>query len=300
MGGGAWREGGTGLNQSRVLVVGAGYSGRAIARKLVGQGAFVIGTNRSAAKAKDGVRAELYAGDGFGVGLKALLPGITHLVVTVAPDERGDPLLNDLRATGLAQFPALKHVCYLSTVGVYGDYHGAWVDETAECRLVSRRSRLRLDAETEWQRLADELGARLTILRLAGIYGPGRNAFVSLKNGTAKRIVKVGQVFNRIHVEDIAGAVSLLFSTDQAGIFNVSDDKPAPPQDVISFAAALMGVEAPAEISYDEAQMTPMGRSFYEDCKRISNERLKQAGYQLLYPDYRQALQDMLRIEGNH
>lgn len=285
------------MKQNRVLILGAGYSGRVIARMLVQQGASVIGTNRSEGKAallsKDGVRPEIYAGGGFTPAQGAILSKTTHLVVSVAPNEMGDPVLHDLLCAGMINLPALRGIVYLSTVGVYGDHRGAWVDEMAECKPASRRSSQRLEAETNWRNFANDAGADLTILRLSGIYGPGRNAFVNLQNGTARRIIKPGQVFNRIHVDDIAGAVSHLMQTEQSGVFNVADNEPAPPQDVVAFAASLMGVDAPPEIPFDQATMTPMGRSFYEDCKRVSNGKLAESGYDLLYPSYREGMRSM-------
>ena len=293
----SFKRGEISLEQIRVLVLGAGYSGRMIARTLVGQGTDVVGTNRSEEKAallmKHGIRPEVYAGDGFTPALRAILPEITHLILSIAPNDVGDPVLNDLRAAGLATLPMLKSIVYLSTVGVYGDHGGAWIDETTECRPTSRRSNLRLEAEKDWQRFADGAGVGLTILRLSGIYGPGRNAFANLRNGTAKRINKPGQVFNRIHVDDIAAATCHLLSSGQTGLFNVTDNEPAPPQDVVAFAASLMGVDTPPEIPFEQAQMTPMGRSFYEDCKRVSNRKLAESGYKLLYPSYREAMRAM-------
>jgi len=193
----------------------------------------------------------------------------------------------------MSKLPLLRRVIYLSTVGVYGDHDGAWVDETSECRPTSNRSHQRLAAETEWQRYADKSGVGLTILRLSGIYGPGRNAFVNLQNGTAKRIVKPGQIFNRIHVDDIAGATAHLIAKGEVGIFNVSDDEPVPPQDVVAFAASLMELEPPPEIIFDQAQMTPMARSFYGECKRVSNAKLIETGYRMLFPTYRKAMRSM-------
>jgi nucleoside-diphosphate-sugar epimerase len=282
---------------NRILVFGAGYSGRVIARKLVSEKALVAGTNRSREKADllstDGIRGEVYAGNGLSQRLRELLLHMTHLIISIAPNESGDPVLNDLKSSTLRKLPALKGILYLSTVGVYGDHGGAWVDETAECRPTSRRSRLRLEAEAGWQRFAEDAGVPLAILRLSGIYGPGRNAFINLHHNKAKRIIKPGQVFNRIHVDDIASAALHLLRGDQSGIFNVTDDEPAPPQDLVTLAASLMGIEPPPEIPFEQANMTAMGRSFYEDCKRVSNRRLIESGYKLLYPSYREALQTM-------
>ena len=217
----------------------------------------------------------------------------THLVVSIAPEEAGDPVLAVARQTIAGQMPDLRWIGYLSTVGVYGDHGGGWVDETSECRPVSRRSVMRVAAEQEWLALGEETGLPVAILRLSGIYGPGRNAFVNLANGTAKRLVKQGQVFNRIHVADIAGALWHLGGRELGGVFNVTDDLPAPPQDVVAYAAGLMGVEPPPEISFDTAQLSPMARSFYGENKRVSNAAIKQVGYRFRYPDYRLAFDAM-------
>ncbi len=175
--------------------------------------------------------------------------------------------------------PNLRWIGYLSTVGVYGDHGGAWVDETSECRPVSRRS---IDARRrpnrQWLALGDETALPVAVLRLSGIYGPGRNAFVNLANGTARRLVKPGQVFNRIHVDDIAGALWHLASSDIGGVFNVTDDEPAPPQDVVAYAAELMGVAPPPEIPFETAELSPMARSFYGENKRVSNAAIKAVG----------------------
>ncbi len=158
---------------------------------------------------------------------------------------------------------------------------------------MSRRSKLRVDAEQAWQALADEIGKPLAILRLSGIYGPGRNAFVNLEYGTAKRLIKPGQVFNRIHAADIAGALWHLAGRNLGGVFNVTDDEPAPPQDVVAYAAELMGVEPPPEIPFETAQLSPMARSFYGENKRVSNKKLKETGYAFRFPNYRVALSAM-------
>jgi hypothetical protein len=191
----------------------------------------------------------------------------------------------------------LRWIGYLSTVGVYGDYQGDWVSEADECRPVSRRSKSRVEAEQAWQTLADDIGKPLAILRLSGIYGPGRNAFVNLENGTAKRLIKPAQVFNRIHAADIAGALWRLASRNTGGVFNVTDDEPAPPQDVVAYAAEMMGVAPPPEIPFETAQLSPMARSFYGENKRVSNRKLKEAGYVFRYPDYRAALSALWRDE---
>ena len=189
--------------------------------------------------------------------------------------------------------PDLRWIGYLSTVGVYGDHDGAWVDEASECRPVSRRSMLRVAAEQDWLSFGRDVGLPVAVLRLSGIYGPGRNAFVNLANGTARRLVKPGQVFNRIHVADIAGALRHLAQAETGGVFNVTDDLPAPPQDVVAYAAKLMGIAPPPEIPFETAQLSPMARSFYGENKRVSNALIKEAGYSFAFPDYRSAFDRM-------
>jgi len=274
------------------FIFGAGYSGRAFAMT---RPAPVYGTTREATQF-DMLNAAnasplLFNGESPGALLAAALEKTTHLIISIPPDERGDPVL---AMPALRQMlPDLQWICYLSTVGVYGDHGGRWIDETAPCRATLPRNRKRIDVEKDWQRFADTHTVPLAILRLAGIYGPGRNAFVKLQQGKAHRIIKPGQVFNRIHVADIAGAINHLAATRQGGIFNICDHEPAPPQDVIIFAAGLMGIKPPPEIPLGKAALSPTARSFYSDNKRISNELLIKTGYHPVHPDYRQALTDM-------
>jgi len=206
-----------------------------------------------------------------------------------------DPLLPLLPSPITEAMPALRWVGYLSTVGVYGDHDGAAVTEESALRAKSRRAVARVEAEKAWLAAGAQADVPVAVLRLAGIYGPGRNALANLERGTARRVVKPGQVFNRIHVADIAGALDHLGNRETGGVFNVCDDEPGPPQDVIAFAAALMGVPPPPEVPFDAAEMTPMARSFWGDNKRVSNERLKQAGYAFRYPNHRLALEAMWR-----
>ncbi|MGH6883666.1 MAG: SDR family NAD(P)-dependent oxidoreductase, partial [Hypericibacter sp.] len=192
----------------------------------------------------------------------------------------------------LVRAPNLAWIGYLSTVGVYGDAGGAWIDETAPLRPTLERNAMRVTVEQQWLDLARGRGADAQIFRLAGIYGPGRNAVVNLRRGTARRIVKPGQVFNRIHVEDITGTVMAGIEHPKAGpFFNVTDNEPAPPQDVVTFAAGLVGVEPPPEIAYDAAQLSPMARSFYGENKRVSNRLIREdLGYRLAFPTYREGI----------
>lgn len=283
----------------RLMIFGAGFSGLAIAREMRGRVAWTGGTTRSRARfpalEQVGLTPFTFDGETLSESLRRELGTVTHLIQSIAPDGAGDPLLR-LVARDLRQLmPELVWTGYLSTVGVYGDHGGRWVDEQTRCRPVSRRSIWRDAAEKSWLRLASEADLPVAILRLSGIYGPGRNALVKLQSGQARRIVKPGQFFNRIHVDDIAGACVHLGALGASGIWNVSDDLPAPPQDVVLFAAQLMGIEPPAEVPFEEAELSPMGRSFYGEVKRVSNDKLKHSGYTFRYPDYRSALTSMWR-----
>ncbi|BAB51246.1 SDR family oxidoreductase [Mesorhizobium japonicum] len=282
------------MSEKQILIFGAGYSGKAFARANR-DAATILGTTRSrekfAALRQAGITPLLFDGALTGE-IGEALQKTTHLVISVAPEEAGDPVLNAAREA-IAGMPALEWIGYLSTVGVYGDHGGAWVDETAACRPVSKRSVMRVEAEQAWLKLGKEIGKPVAILRLSGIYGPGRNALVNLENGTARRLVKPDQVFNRIHCDDIAGALWQLIDGNTGGIFNVTDDEPAPPQDVVAYAASLMGVEPPPEIPFDTAQLSPMARSFYGENKRVANAAIKAAGYSLRFPDYRAAFDHM-------
>jgi nucleoside-diphosphate-sugar epimerase len=228
-------------------------------------------------------------------GLTNALREATHVVTTIAPNEAGDPVLRCFRDTLLHRMPALQWIGYLSTTGVYGDHGGDWVDESSPCWPDTGRAIRRLAVEQEWQEVADRRDTPLAVLRLSGIYGPGRNAIVSVADGTARRIVRPGQWFNRIHVEDIAGATAMLARRATAGIFNISDDAPAPPQDVILHAAALLGVEPPPETTLDSPGVSRAMRTFYASNKRVSNARITSMGYAFRHPDYRAGLDAMWR-----
>jgi hypothetical protein len=289
---GAWKDG-----RVNLFVFGIGFSGIEIAKAALTRGAAVAGTTRSEAKAARlaelGIEPFLFDVSLPGGTLLKRLKTASHLLVSIGPDAAGDPVLKALGDRLSAKMPALEWLGYLSTVGVYGDHHGAWVNEETQCRPVSERSVERLKAEAAWRALADNISVPLAILRLSGIYGPGRNTFVNLADGTAKRIIKPGQYFNRIHVADIAGAAMLLAERRADGLFNVTDDEPAPPQDVVTYAAMLMGVAPPPEIAYEDAQMSLMARSFYGEVKRVSNAKIRKAGYEFVYPNYRAALEHM-------
>jgi nucleoside-diphosphate-sugar epimerase len=287
------------MSEKQILIFGAGYSGKAFARANRDAGT-ILGTTRAPEKfealRQAGIQPLLFDG-ALTPEIRDALEKTTDLVVSVAPEEAGDPVLNAARQA-IAKMPALEWIAYLSTVGVYGDHGGGWVDETAECRPLSKRSMLRVAAEQDWLKLGRDIGRPVAILRLSGIYGPGRNALVNLENGTARRLVKPGQVFNRIHCDDIAGALWHLLKDISGGIFNVTDDLPAPPQDVVTYAAGLMGVTPPPEIPFETAQLSPMARSFYGENKRVANTAIKAAGYRFRFPDYRSAF-DHMWVSGN-
>jgi nucleoside-diphosphate-sugar epimerase len=282
---------------SRFFILGAGYSAKAFAATRSDPTIDIAGTTRSTEKfdalRRVGIEPILFDGEEFSPDLLKSLGEATHLIVSISPEEGGDPVVEMVGGDLARLTPQLRWIGYLSTVGVYGNYDGGWVDETGQCRPVSKRSQLRLEAENQWLALGEKAGVPVAVLRLSGIYGPGRNAFVNLRSGTAKRLIKPGQVFNRIHAADIAGALWHLANRDLGGVFNVTDDEPGPPQDVVSYAAGLMGVEPPPEIPFASAQLSPMARSFYGENKRVSNAALKGTGYRFRYPDYRTAFDAM-------
>ncbi len=280
---------------SHLLCLGLGYSARAVALCLARDGWAVSGTGRDAAGlariAEAGWWAIQFDGTAASSGLTEVLGTATHVLVSIPPDASGDPALRAL-SDAFHRATALRWIGYLSTVGVYGDHAGRWVDESTPPQPVSQRSRWRLAAEKEWLDLGAARGLSVQVFRLAGIYGPGRSAIDTVRAGTARRIVKPGQVFNRIHVDDIAATVIAgMAHSDATGLFNVTDDEPSPPQDVVAFAAALLGVAPPPEIPFESAELSPMARSFYGETKRVANARIKrELGVTLRYPSYREGL----------
>ncbi|MFY8157232.1 MAG: SDR family oxidoreductase, partial [Rhabdaerophilum sp.] len=227
--------------------------------------------------------------------LEAAIAGASHVLVSAPPGERGDPALRVLHKA-LAASPALKRVMYLSTIGVYGDHDGQWVDEESPLRPVSPRARQRLAAEEAWQAFARQRACDLGIFRLSGIYGPGRSAIDNLRAGTARRIIKPGQMFNRIHVADIAGAlVAASHHEGPLGTFNLTDHEPAPPQDVVEFAALLLGLPVPPDIPFEAAELSEMGRSFYGENKCVANGLIRSTlRYRFRCPSYREGLRACL------
>ncbi len=282
-----------------LLSLGHGYSSQALAALLLPQGWRIIGTTRSPDKAErmraGGVEPLIWPG----ADLTGALAEATHLLTSVAPGEAGDPVLAG-HGDQIAAAGHLRWVGYLSTTGVYGDHGGDWVDETAPLNPATARGAARVVAEAAWTALCARAGLPLQIFRLAGIYGPGRGPFEKVRDGTARRILKPGQVFSRTHVADIAQvlAASIAHPNRDLGrpaIYNVCDDDPAPPEAVIGYAAELLGLPLPPAVAYDEAEMTPMARSFYAESKRVRNDRIKRdLGVVLKYPDYRSGLAALL------
>jgi nucleoside-diphosphate-sugar epimerase len=287
---------------SRLLIFGLGYSALHFARShradFMAIDATVRTPDKAARLAAEGFAMHVFDTRQGDDGLVHAIEQADAALVSIAPDEAGDPVL-DAYGERLAGAPRLRTLVYLSTVGVYGDHGGAWVDEKSVLKPVSERSRRRVAAEAAWTEFGARTGKAVHILRLAGIYGPGRNALVNLKAGTARRVVKPGQVFNRIHVEDIARAITAALAHPHVGgIWNVADDEPAPPQDVVAYAAARLGVPVPPDVPFEEAELSPMGRSFYGENKRVSNRALRgKLGGSLAFPTYREGL-DSLAASG--
>ncbi|MHC2625616.1 nucleoside-diphosphate-sugar epimerase [Bradyrhizobium huanghuaihaiense] len=276
----------------RLFILGLGYSARHFARKFGGSFPHVAGTVRDPGERTDLQDIEVHAFSGSRPA-DATLERISEadvVLVSIPPGSNGDPAI---AAFGGVLAGRHRKIIYLSTIGVYGDHGGAWVDEGTPPQAAFERTRLRLAAEQAW---TDSGYGNVAILRLAGIYGPGRNALVTLRTGTARRIIKPGQVFNRIHVDDIASAIMAAIEHGRGDTFNVCDDEPTPPQDVIAYAAQLMGVAPPPEEAFETAEMSPMARSFYASSARVSNAKLKrELGVKLAYPTYRQALDALWR-----
>lgn len=279
-----------------LFVFGLGYTALAFVRRYRERFDRVVGTLTSLegrnAVAAEGVELRAFEGPAPGdARIADDLAASDLLLVSAGPDEGGDPVLPAYGAATAAS-PKIRWIGYLSTVGVYGDHGGAWIDEETPARPARGRSRARVEAEEAWLELGRASGKAVAVFRLAGIYGPGRNALRNMAAGTAKRLVKPGQVFNRIHVDDIAAVLMASVERPRGGaVYNVADDEPAPPQDVVTEAARLLGVLPPAEVAYDPAALSPMAASFYGENRRISNRLIKEElGVTLAHPSYRAGL----------
>ncbi len=284
----------------RLFCFGLGYTARALARGLIADGWDVAGTVRGGEGRRElqGLGVTVFA---FERGRPlpdpaAALAGATHMLVSVPPEEAGDPVL-DVHGEDIAALRgSLEWVGYLSSTVVYGDRGGGWVDEWSDLRPTSERGRRRLKAEAGWLALWREHGLPVQVFRLAGIYGPGRSVLDAVRSGRARRIVKPGQIFSRIHVADIVQILCASIARPNPGaVYNVCDDTPAPPEDVIAFACGLLGVEPPPPVPFEEAELSEQARSFYADNKRVRNDRIKrELGVRLAYPDYRTGLRALL------
>lgn len=275
---------------------GIGFSARALIERLDRKEWSVAGTvtsDESAFELRERRDIEAFVFDGTRPvpGLRESLSTASHVLVSVPPGINGDPVLEH-HGDDIRKAARLGWIGYLSTIGVYGDRGGEWVDESSEPQPTSQRSRWRRDAELQWLALGNATGKRCVLFRLAGIYGPGRSAIDNVRSGKAKRIIKPGQRFNRIHVDDIARVLEAsMAGAGTSTVYNLADDEPAPPQDVIAHAAVLLGAPMPPAVPYDDPSLGAMTRSFFSESKLVRNDLLKKdLGIELAYPSYRQGL----------
>jgi dTDP-4-dehydrorhamnose reductase len=282
----------------RLFCFGLGYSAGFLARRMTTHGWKIAGTARTAQSVAALQAADyegfIFTGDAPMEQAQRALSGTTHLLLSIPPGQQGDPALLHHRADIAVLADSLQWIGYLSTTGVYGDTQGAWADETTPPAPHSERAKARLAAERAWTQLGDSIGVPVQIFRLPGIYGPGRSAIDQLRAGTAKRIEKPGHVFCRIHVADIAASLEAAMTKPSAStIYNVCDDEPASSADVVAYGAWLLGMEPPPLLAYTQAEstMSPMARSFYEEARRVRNDKIKrELGVRLAYPTYREGL----------
>lgn len=284
----------------RLFVFGLGYVGAAFANALRARGWEIAASARGAEQAES-LRAA-------GVGpvdpndreaMAAALAGVNAILVTAPPGPDGCPALESI-VPALAQAQAFPDwIGYLSTTGVYGDFDGRWVFETSPLKAQSVEGARRVGAERDWQEVGRGMGLTVAVFRLPGIYGPGRSALDRLRAGEGRRIVKPGQVFSRIHVDDIvSGLLASLDKPRAGGVYNLVDDEPAPPQDVMEHAARLLGAPVPPDLPFNELGLSPATRRFYAENKRVSNARAKaELGWRPAYPTYREGLKAILEAE---
>lgn len=281
----------------RLLILGYGYCAAHFMAQTTLAFSAVTATTRNPAAADD-LRSQgvipLDIAHGFSAAFAECVRQADAILISAPPSQTGDPFVAAV-GQALQATEASPAIVYLSTVGVYGDHQGRWIDEATPQQPQSQRGQMRLAAEQAWRDLSQETGASVAILRLPGIYGPGRSAFENLRAGTARRLVKPDQVFNRVHVHDIAGAIGAALELRTSGVWNIVDDEPGPPQDVVTFAADLLGIAPPPLVHFKDADLSPMARSFYGENKRVSNARAKaELGWRLRYPSYREGLRAIL------
>ena len=272
---------------STLFCIGFGYVAKALAQRLQASSADtwrIIGTSRNPGEAPEGV--ELYK---FPNGPSLPVVSNAYVLISAAPEDQGCSVYTSLKG----HFDSATWSGYLSSTGVYGDMEGRWAFESSPVSPLSQEARRRVIAEAQWNNCGAE------IFRLPGIYGPGRSAFDRLRAGKARRIIRAGQIFSRAHVDDIASLLQASMESPRKGaIYNVSDDAPSPPQDVITYAASLLNMEPPAEIEFDKAGLPPKAQRFYLECKRVSNALAKsELGWRPRYPDYQSGLTAILQAE---
>jgi nucleoside-diphosphate-sugar epimerase len=297
------------LRVSTLVCLGFGYSAQHYVARYGRRFDRIVGTTRGEANAAalaarrfGGITVEMVVFDGASVSpaLRNAVAEATALLVSISPDDGADPTLARLGDVIMAA-PQLAGIVYLSTIAVYGNHDGQWIDEATPLTPALTRAGDRIEAERAWQALGAERKTPVAVIRIAGIYGPGQNALETVKAGRARRIVKPGQVFNRIHVDDLAQIIENAFDHGADGIFNAADDEPTAPGDPIVFAASLLGVAPPLEIAFEEAKktMTAFAVSFYGESKRVRNDRIKSVlGVKLRYPTYREGLRALAAKSG--
>lgn len=277
-----------------------GFSSQATAKAIhdiIDPDTKIFGTTRSRPKAEEllraGIKSHAFDGRAPGLMLAADLKKSTHVIASIPPANEVDPVLTHHKRE-LDKIENLQWLGYFSSVGVYANSNGAWIDEDATLDKKDQRSLIRQKVEQQWRDYAKSRKVPLTIFRIAGIYGPSRSVLTKLEEGTAHRIIKKGQVFNRVHVDDIGRITALAMNEKLEGTFNLTDDEPAPPQDLVTFGAKLMDVKPPKAVPFDEAEMSDLARLFYGDNKRVSNAKIKQAlGIELLRPTFREGLRSI-------
>ena len=284
--------------RNHLFCFGFGASARALAARLAPWGEWEITATSRDGREVDGRETVAFDGGRPMQNARERLAAASHILVSVPPDSEGDAVLRHHAQDIAACAGTLRWIGYLSATGVYGDHGGGWVDETTPCNPASERGRRRVLAERAWLGLGEERQVAAHVFRLAGIYGPGRNPLQRLREGRARRIRKPGQVFSRIHLADIANVLEASLHRPRAGaVYNLCDDEPAPPGDVIAFAAGLLGLEAPGEVALEEAGLSDMGKSFYAENKRVCNDLIKrELNISLAYPGYREGLRACLAL----
>lgn len=287
------------IRVTHLFCFGLGYSSGFVAARLAQQDWRITGTSTrmegAAQITANGYTGLVFDGTSASAAAAAELQSATHVLLSIPPGADGDPAFRR-HGRDIAESKSITWIGYFSTVGVYGDAQGGWVDEETDAKPGSERGKRRLAAERQWLGLARDAGKDAAVFRLPGIYGPGRSALDDVRDGTARAIVKPGQVFNRIHADDIASAVIAAIARPHPGrIYNVTDDEPGPPQDVVNFAAQLLGCPQPPSLDFATAELSPMARSFYSENKRVANARMKaELGIHLKYPNYREGLTAIL------